>query len=249
MRLSVVFAALLAQTGAVLLAFLAFKAGSYFGFPPAFGVILVIQSIAAMLLSLLLRLPSWWLLIQGLFVPALLFTLSFNLPSNFFLAGFILLWLVFRNNTRERVPLYLSNEATWQALAELLPQRKCFVFLDLGCGLGGLLAYLAEQRSDAEFQGVESAPALFLVSWLRLRGKVNAHVRYGNLWRERLETYDVVYAFLSPEPMPKLWRKAKNEMRSGSLFISNSFDVPGVAPTRSLLLNDSRRTRLLIWKM
>jgi hypothetical protein len=249
MRLSIVFAALLAQIGATILAFLAFKAGSYFGLPPAFWAIVVTQSFAAILLSLLLRLPSWWLPIQGLFVPALLFTLSLNLPPGIFLAGFILLWLVFRSNTRERVPLYLSNETTWQALAELLPQRKGFVFLDLGCGLGGLLAYLAERSPDGTFHGVESAPASFLVSWLRLRKKINAQVRYGNLWKESLEPYDVVYAFLSPEPMLDLWRKARNEMRPDSLFVSNTFAVPDVAPTRTLLLNDSRRTRLLIWKM
>jgi hypothetical protein len=42
----------------------------------------------------------------------------------------------------------------------------------------------------------------------------------------------VVYAFLSPAPMPRLWEKICAEMKPGSLFISNSFPVPGQAPDR-----------------
>jgi hypothetical protein len=32
--------------------------------------------------------------------------------------------------------------------------------------------------------------------------------------------------------MPKLWLKVKAEMPAGSLFISNSFPVPGEVPSR-----------------
>jgi hypothetical protein len=61
--------------------------------------------------------------------------------------------------------------------------------------------------------------------------------------------FDVVYAFLSPVPMPRLWAKACEEMKEGSLLISNSFEVPGVKPARVLQLDDARRTRLLIYKV
>ena len=33
-------------------------------------------------------------------------------------------------------------------------------------------------------------------------------------------------------PMPELWAKVEAEMRPGSLFISNTFPVPGVTPSR-----------------
>jgi hypothetical protein len=32
--------------------------------------------------------------------------------------------------------------------------------------------------------------------------------------------------------MPRLWEKIRAEMKPGSLLISNSFPVPGVAPDR-----------------
>jgi len=249
MRASVACKALLAQTGAFLLAFLAFKAGPLLGLAPGPLFLVALQSAFAIFLSGLLRLPWWWLIIQGLFLPAVLFTLSLKMPPVFFLVAFILLCLFYSSNIRERVPLYLSNETTGQALGELLPKQPSFNFLDLGSGPGGLVTYLAKRNSFGTFHGVESAPALFLISWLRLRKTFNANVRYGNLWRENLESYDVVYAFLSPAAMPELWRKAKKEMRRGSLFVSNSFAVPGEKPARTLRLKDARRTRLMIWKM
>ncbi|HSX69654.1 MAG TPA: class I SAM-dependent methyltransferase, partial [Pseudomonas sp.] len=61
--------------------------------------------------------------------------------------------------------------------------------------------------------------------------------------------YDVVYCFLSPAPMAELWTKARSEMRPGSLLISNSFEIPGVAPGEVIELNDWRASRLLLWHL
>lgn len=249
MRMPVRSAALLAQAGAVLLAWLIFETAAFFGLLLPLWAIAATQSAAAVLLSRLLRLPVWWLPVQALFIPAVLFALHLDLPSGYFLTGFVLFWLIFRSNARERVPLYFSSQATAEALLALLPPNRPVAFLDLGSGLGGLPAYLAAHRPDSVFHGVESAPALFGISWLRLRKRTNAQVRYGSLWQENLAPYDLVYAFLSPEPMPELWRKAKAEMRPGSLLVSNSFTVPGMTPIRTLSLNDTRRTRLLIWTL
>jgi SAM-dependent methyltransferase len=249
LRLPVWLKAAVAQAAAVLLTVLSFKTATSLGVHLSQGAAMLIDGSVAVSASLVLGLPSWWMPIQALFVPCLLATLHLSLPPEIFLAGFILLWLVFRSSVKDRVPLYLSDATTRRALAGLLPLSSEFSFLDLGSGLGGTLTYLAAQRPDGKFQGVESAPAPFAMSWLRLRRRANAHVRFADLWRENLSAYDVVYAFLSPDPMPDLWRKARAEMRPGALFISNSFEVPGVLPTRTLLLEDFRRTRLLIWRM
>jgi hypothetical protein len=90
------------------------------------------------------------------------------------------------------------------------------------------------------------APLNWLVSRLRLGGK--AKIRLGSLWDEDLSAYEVVYAYLSPAPMAQLWEKAVREMRPGSLFISNTFAVPGVEPDETVELNDLSHARLLIWR-
>jgi hypothetical protein len=57
-----------------------------------------------------------------------------------------------------------------------------------------------------------------------------------------------VYAFLSPVPMAEVWRKATEELRPGSLLVSNSFPVEGVTPDAVIEVPDRRRTRLYLYR-
>ena len=74
-------------------------------------------------------------------------------------------------------------------------------------------------------------------------------MRYRSLWQVPLGDFDVVYCFLSPQPMPALWDKARREMAAGSWLISNSFAIPAVTPSRRLELDDWRSSQLLLWQM
>jgi len=239
--------AVLSQLGAVLGIFLLIKSTGLFGL--SVGFVVGFEGLFAMAFSWALRLPYWWLPIQALFVPAIGLAWQLNLPPIMYLTGFVLLWLIFRSNVRERVPFYLTDRETWLAVSELLPRSTAFKFIDLGCGWGGGLALLAGQCKSGEFSGVESAPLPALLGRFRLRHEKKCCIRFGNFWDENLGRFDVVYAFLSPAPMPRLWCKAQNEMKPGSLFISNTFDVPGVEPDRTLILQDGRATKLLVWRM
>lgn len=70
-----------------------------------------------------------------------------------------------------------------------------------------------------------------------------------DLWKYPLIEYDLAYAFLSTEPMPKLWQKVTEEMPAGSWFVSNSFPVPEVEPTEIWQLNDRRETVLYLYQI
>ncbi len=97
---------------------------------------------------------------------------------------------------------------------------------------------------------MEIAPLPFLVSWLRMRlSKGRCEVRWGSLWRVDLQPFDVVYAYLSPVPMADLWRKIQREMRPGTLFISNTFEVPGVEPSEVVELDDLHQSRLYLYRL
>lgn len=202
-------------------------------------------------------LANWWLPIQLFFLPALVWAQSFDLPPNWFLAAFLILLAVYWSTFRTQVPLYLSSRKVWRALETLLPSPafpgtgENFTFLDMGSGMGGVLVHLARARPDGRYYGVESAPLPFLASWLRiaLGGTRNCRVRWGSLWSCDLAQYDVVFAYLSPVPMERLWLKAKNEMRPGTLFISNTFAVPGHPPQNTIALDDLHRSTLYVWRM
>lgn len=193
-------------------------------------------------------LPRWWLPINFLFVPALVAMHGLAFASHWYLAAFALLLLVYWSVARTRVPLYLSSRKAWQAVAERLPPAAMVV--DLGSGLGGLLSFLAQQRPDGRYVGMEIAPLPFLVSWLRMRmSKRRCEVRWSSLWRTDLQPFDVVYAYLSPVPMADLWRKIQHEMRPGTLFISNTFQVPGVEPSEVVELDDLHQSRLYLYRL
>lgn len=204
--------------------------------------------------SRLAGMEKWWLLIQFLFVPALVSMLSLHLPPNLFLVVFLILLVVYWSTFRTQVPLYLSSRKVWQALELLLPTAihgKHFTFMDLGSGLGGVLTHLANVRPDGRYHGMEAAPLPFLLSWLRIRlsGLRNCRVQWGNMWSCDLAQYDVVFAYLSPVPMDQLWQKATREMRPGSLFISNTFAVAEHPPQQTFTVDDLHRSTLFIWRM
>jgi SAM-dependent methyltransferase len=123
-------------------------------------------------------------------------------------------------------------------------------FADLGAGLGGPLAFLARERPDGFFLGVEASPLTCAIAWVRtLPVRGNCKVHWGSLWDLDLAGFEVVYAFLSPAPMARLWEKAEREMRPGSLFISHTFEVPGKTPDEVLPLTGRKDACLRVFRM
>jgi hypothetical protein len=192
--------------------------------------------------------PRWWWAIHAAFVPLAVLAARLPLHPGWWLGAFVALLLVFWRTDRSRVPLYLSNAATADALAQLLPPGGCRI-VDLGCGHGGLLFRVAAARPEARLVGVEHAPLPWLLARLRAARHPNVTIRFGDLWRADLSRADVVYAFLSPAPMRRLWAKAVGEMPAQALLVSNSFPVPDVAVWREIAVGDRRRTRLHCYRI
>ena len=202
----------------------------------------------ALLIASLSRQPWWWRLIHALFAPAAWGVAALAIDPGWFLLALILMLLVYRGAITGRIPLYLSNKETAAALAELIADRPGARFVDLGAGIGSVLRPLARALPNARFTGIENAPATWLIGYLRTAGLANCQWRWGDIWQFDLAPYDVVYAFLSPEPMPELWAKVQREMVSGSVFISNSFRVPDVDASAVIEVDDGRQTRLYCYR-
>lgn len=248
-RLPPASVALLLQCAAFALALLLVRLAGLQLFPLAFALLCGLLAAA---FSHFAGLARWWLPIQFLFAPALVLMLTLNIHSDFFLAAFLILLAVYWSTFRSQVPLYLSSSKVWRALEGFLPEAKTgFRFIDLGSGLGGVLTHLARARPDGHYFGVESAPLPFLWSWLRIKlgGSRNCNIRWHSIWNCNLAQYDVVFAYLSPVPMERLWRKARAEMRPGTVFISSTFAVPEQTPHETVQVDDLHRATLLVWRM
>ncbi len=244
-RLPPVFRALLAQT----LAFAGLVALVRLGlrFPPLVWVLL--QAVLAVFLSRWMELGPRWVFMQAA-LPFLVRTLwGAPIPAWVYFALFLALALVFGGGLLTRVPLYHASEDAWKKLEDLVPDRPGLRFVDLGCGFGGPVAHLAKARPKGLFLGVEASPFTWLVAWLRCLPLRNAHIRLGSLWRTDLTSFDMVYAFLSPVPMPALWAKARRELRPGSLLISHSFEVPNETPHRVIPVKGRDGARLLVFEV
>ncbi len=215
---------------------------------PSLGLA-VLQGVLAAGIGALLRSERWWIAIHLLFSPALVAALRLDLPPSLYLAVLAGLTFVFWTTFRGEVPLFLSNRATAEAVLGLLPRTDGLKVIDLGAGTGGLLRRLAQARPDARFTGVEHAPLPWLAGRMNARGLTNLAIERSDLWRRPLGGQDVVYTFLSPKVMLRLWQKVRAEMRPGTLLISSSFPVPDVEPERVVEVADRRGTQLYCYRM
>ncbi len=208
-----------------------------------------LEGASAAVLGACAGLAWWWLPINLLFMPAVQALLVLHVPAAAYLAAFCVLLLVNAGAWCQRVPLYLSSAKAGALVLSLLPARGGFRFLDLGCGTGSLLDRIAHARPDGHYDGIELAPLPYWVSRWRARRHAHLCVKWGDFWNTDLSRYDIVYAYLSPAPMARLWGKARREMRPGSLFVSNGFSVPGVAATQEIAVGDHTRSTLHVWRM
>jgi len=210
----------------------------------------LLQGIAAAAITYSQKMAFWWLPIQLCFLPAVVATLALELSPFWFGIGFLLLFLVYGKTFQTQVPLYLSSTEATKVMASLLPRKKSFSFMDLGCGCGGLLSRLNKTHQHGTFYGIEAALIPYLIGKIRtLLRREKCNVQWGDFWKQNLAPFDVVYAYLSPVPMPSLWEKARREMKPGSLFISNTFSIPGITPEKIIELDDFSRSKLYIWRI
>jgi SAM-dependent methyltransferase len=205
--------------------------------------------VLAFLLACLSRQPGWWRFIHAVFAPAAVLASGLGIAPEWYLVAFVLMFLVYRGALTSQVPLYLSSREAVRALAGLLASEPAGKrVIDLGAGTGSVVRALAAMRKDLEVSGVENSHLPWAVGFLRTAGSRNCRWTFGSLWEIPLAEYDVAYAFLSPAPMRRLWRKVKDEMRPGSLFVSNSFRVPDIEATTEIDVDDARGTRFYCYR-
>jgi hypothetical protein len=192
------------------------------------------------------RLARWWVAIQLLFPAALLLTLALRLPPWLFLAAFLFLLLLYWSTFRTQVPFYPSGRrclargrsaAAGRTGADRRHRQRP----------GRPRAASGARRPDCDVTGIELAPLPWLVSRLRAPGgPANLRFTLGDYDGLDFAAFDVVFAYLSPAAMERLWRKAAAEMRPETLLLSYEFAIPGQPALRIVL--DSNGKTLHGWR-
>lgn len=221
------------------------------GIDPPLAVKLAFAGALAAGLGALMRLPGWWWGLLALAPAGIVGARALDLPGWAYAVAIAAAVLTLVNSAGERVPLFLTNRASRRALADLIPAEAPVCAVDLGCGLGGpVLALAATNRHpDSRFLGVETAPLPFALAWVRARLARDRRVEiaFQSIWAVDLGNFDLIYAFLSPAPMPRLMAKAAQEMRAPALFVSNEFTDPAYPPDRCVVPDGARGRTLNLW--
>ena len=211
---------------------------------------LFFHSISAFGLACWLKLPTAWKVFNLILAPAIAIYENSALPGEFIVFAALLSVLIYLPTFWTRVPYYPTSKITYKVISDIIDENKPANFIDLGCGFSSLLIYLARQHPQVQFYGVEISPLPFLIGKIRckLSGLKNISVSPDNFWNLSFDRYDMVYAFLAPPPMERLWQKINAEMKPSSIFISNTFEVPAAAD-KIYEIDDRRKCRLLFFRL
>ncbi|MBN8550783.1 MAG: hypothetical protein J0M12_15825, partial [Deltaproteobacteria bacterium] len=99
-----------------------------------------------------------------------------------------------------------------------------------------------------KFYGAEIAPLPFAVAFLRalpFGGRVK--IQFTSFWGMDFKPFDFVYAFLAPDPMPRLWEKVQQELPKGSVFLVNTFRIDHHAD-EEVAVEDKHNCRLYVYR-
>ena len=237
------FAAVLAVLG------IAWPCYFFLGKPLPWLEVSILIGGVALLFANLTRQFWWWKTIHAIFAPAAYALLKLQIAPEWYLLAFAILFLFYRGALSGQIPLYFSNRQSAIALIHFFADNPPARIIDLGAGIGSAVYPLAKALKSARVDGVENTYVPWLIGRLRTARLENCRWSLGNFWKESLADYDAVYAFLSPAPMPDLWLKITKEMKPGSLFISNSFQVPDLEASFVIEVADTRKTRLFCYRV
>jgi SAM-dependent methyltransferase len=119
-------------------------------------------------------------------------------------------------------------------------------FVDLGCGDGRVLL-VAARDFRARAVGIEVSPLHCLAAWVRVRlagAGSRVRVRWGDIYRARLDEADVAFQYGHSRMADRLRRALAEQLRDGTRFVSVNVDMPGWRPQAV-----DRERRIFLYRM
>ncbi len=131
-----------------------------------------------------------------------------------------------------RVPYVPTKKRVVKRMIEIAKLKKGQIVYDLGCGDGRLLLE-AEKMAPIQARGYEIAPIPYLLAiWRKWRNHSKIRIHMKNFFTTKIADADVIFCYLGPDIMIKLYAKAKKECKKGTQIISNTFSIKGVTPKK-----------------
>ena len=127
------------------------------------------------------------------------------------------------------IPFVRTPDHKLQKLIEHIELWVWQTFLDIWCGDGLILQYMSQKYPKNRIIGYENST---LPYELALKRKKEYHCNYTVLnedfFSAHIANIDIIYSYMMPHLMEKIWRKIEKECKPGTLLYSNSFPIAGV---------------------
>jgi len=145
-------------------------------------------------------------------------------------------------------PMPTSQKIQRKVLGSVPPETQGKV-IDLGSGWGNMVVQFAKLLPQCQVIGYETSPIPFLFSklWRRLSGLHNIQLSRKDIIKASIADAALVYCYLYPGAMKELQQKFDNELKPGTIVISNMFALPDWEPVQVLQVQDMYHTRVYIY--
>jgi len=160
-------------------------------------------------------------------IPSFLYWILISFEF-FFVFGIALYMFFLIYSSAMGSPYVPSKKKQLEEILGSIPFKKKMKFLDLGCGDGRVVMSVA-RRYGVQAVGVDINP--MVIAWARLKTRLarltKVEFRVENIFKTKLENFDVVFLFLMPKLLLELKPKLLREAKKNALFISHGFKIEG----------------------
>jgi len=173
-----------------------------------------------------------FILIAGIILTVVFYMFGIeSIDPRFILSLFILLLLPGFYAAVTSGPFVPTSRKRHKAMLNLADLKPSDIVYDLGCGDGRLIFKSAKHVKKAI--GYELSIPLYLFGKIReLFNPPNAHIRYGNIWKQDYKDADVIFCYLLPNSMKRFYEKVWPTLKHGTRVVSNMFQIHYLKPTK-----------------
>lgn len=178
--------------------------------------------------------------------------MSISIIITFFVTLIVIFWIwlsvvlwTLRNGIS---PMPTSEKVKNNVLASIPPETQGII-VDLGSGWGNIAVQIAKLFPHCQIIGYETSPIPYYFSrfWAWYSHIPNVHFVRKDIFKVSLNQVSLIYCYLYPGAMKKLSKKLSEELKPGTIVISNTFSIPGWDPLRVLQVKDIYNTRVYVY--
>lgn len=148
---------------------------------------------------------------------------------------------------RSAAPFFPSSKNVMRRAMKEADLKSGELFYDLGAGTGTSLI-IADKEFGARAVGFEINILPYCIAKIKIFfRRSTAKIFFRSLFNENLRNADVVFCFLLPRTMEKLYPKFKAELKPGARLVAYTFPPPAMTPAKTIVIDGD--WKLFVYKI